>query len=81
VREEAEAEPTGTLEGQVRGVPANRIAHVRNLLPNVPGQAPCVNGAPVVLDEWGERTARRGGGLEKVLWLHGAVAPSQEWRA
>jgi hypothetical protein len=76
--DEFKAEPRGTPEGQMRGIPANRIAHVRDRLPNVPGQATCLNSAPVVLDEWGERTAARGRGLEKVLWFHGAVAPSQE---
>jgi hypothetical protein len=71
VREEVEAEPTGTSEGQVRGVPPDRVTHVRDDLPNVLGQVAGLD-SPIVLDEWLECTAVGGGGREQVLWLHEA---------
>jgi hypothetical protein len=50
VREEVEAEPAGTPDGQVRGVPADGIAHMREGRADVPGQITGPNGPPVVLD-------------------------------
>ena len=63
VRVEVEAEPTGTPEGQVRSEPPDRVAHVRNGLPNVPGQVTGLD-SPIVLDVWLECTSAGGGGRE-----------------
>ena len=61
-----EAEPTGTLQGQVRGVPPRGIADVCDGPPHVPVEVAGLDG-PVPRDERLERLMGGGDGLENIV--------------
>lgn len=46
MREKVEAEPTGSLQGQVRGTPTDGVAHVRDGPADVPSKVPAGRAAP-----------------------------------
>ena len=69
VRNEVDAEPSGTLSGEVCCVPTDGIDEVRDRPPDVPREVARRDG-PVLLDARFEHAAAGGRGVEKVIRAH-----------
>jgi hypothetical protein len=69
MRRKVEAKLAGTLECEMRGVPAHGVDHMRHRLEHIPGELTRRHG-PVMLEEGLQRKPACGGRVEKMFRLH-----------